>query len=67
MANRLIDNKAALFRRLKREIKDNRVIDAMERVPREMFVPPQHRAMAYADALWPLAKVKPSPNPSSWH
>ena len=49
MANRLIDNKAALFKRLKREIKDSRVIDAMERVPREMFVPPQHRAMAYAD------------------
>ncbi len=50
MTNRLIDNKKALFGRLKREIKDSRVIDAMERVPRELFVAPEHRAMAYEDS-----------------
>ena len=53
MTNRLTDNKKALFGRMKREIKDSRVIDAMKRVPRELFVAPEHRAMAYDD--YPLS------------
>ena len=38
-----------LFRTLRREIRDERVIDAMERVPREEFVPPESRHLAYKD------------------
>ncbi len=42
-------DKRDLFRRLRREIRDERVIDAMERVPREEFVPPESRHLAYKD------------------
>ncbi|MCD6401022.1 MAG: protein-L-isoaspartate(D-aspartate) O-methyltransferase [Anaerolineales bacterium] len=32
-----------------RGIKDSRVLDAMRRVPRHLFVPPEYREMAYMD------------------
>lgn len=38
-----------LFAGLRREIKDSRVISAMERVPRELFVPPEFLSSAYRD------------------
>jgi protein-L-isoaspartate(D-aspartate) O-methyltransferase len=38
----------------RRGIDDERVLAAMERVPREAFVPEQHREIAYADAPVPL-------------
>jgi protein-L-isoaspartate(D-aspartate) O-methyltransferase len=38
-----------------RGIRDERVLAAMERVPRELFVPPELRAQAYEDAALPLA------------
>jgi protein-L-isoaspartate(D-aspartate) O-methyltransferase len=43
-------------RQLKRRgIRDARVLDAMRRVPRELFVPEAQRAHAYADAALSLA------------
>ncbi len=38
----------------RRGIEDERVLAAMERVPRELFVPPEVRSMAYADAALPI-------------
>jgi protein-L-isoaspartate(D-aspartate) O-methyltransferase len=37
-----------------RDIADERVLAAMERVPRELFVPPELRDRAYADAALPI-------------
>jgi protein-L-isoaspartate(D-aspartate) O-methyltransferase len=37
-----------------RDIVDERVLAAMERVPRELFVPEQERRQAYADAALPI-------------
>jgi protein-L-isoaspartate(D-aspartate) O-methyltransferase len=37
-----------------RDIVDERVLAAMERVPRELFVPEEERARAYADAALPI-------------
>jgi protein-L-isoaspartate(D-aspartate) O-methyltransferase len=37
-----------------RDIVDERVLDAMERVPRELFVPEGERHRAYADAAIPI-------------
>jgi protein-L-isoaspartate(D-aspartate) O-methyltransferase len=37
-----------------RDIVDRRVLDAMERVPRELFVPQGERHRAYADAALPI-------------
>ena len=37
-----------------RDIVDPRVLDAMERVPRELFVPPEERLRAYEDAALPI-------------
>ena len=44
---RLQRDKRALFVELAREIRSEAVLQAMERVPRELFVPPEVRAMAY--------------------
>jgi protein-L-isoaspartate(D-aspartate) O-methyltransferase len=38
-----------------RDIVDERVLGAMERVPRELFVPERERSRAYHDAALPLA------------
>src|SRR5688572_26302173 len=37
-----------------RDIDDERVLTAMERVPRELFVPPELRRRAYDDAALPI-------------
>lgn len=37
-----------------RDIEDERVLAAMARVPRELFVPPELREAAYADAALPI-------------
>jgi protein-L-isoaspartate(D-aspartate) O-methyltransferase len=37
-----------------RDIVDERVLDAMARVPRELFVPPEERSRAYTDAALPI-------------
>jgi protein-L-isoaspartate(D-aspartate) O-methyltransferase len=38
----------------RRDIEDERVLAAMERVPRERFVPPELRSRAYEDAALPI-------------
>lgn len=50
----LEQDKRQLFEELRREIRDQRVVQAMERVPREIFVPPEHRHLAYADMPLPI-------------
>jgi protein-L-isoaspartate(D-aspartate) O-methyltransferase len=37
-----------------RDIEDERVLEAMGRVPRELFVPEEERELAYADAALPI-------------
>jgi protein-L-isoaspartate(D-aspartate) O-methyltransferase len=37
-----------------RGVVDTRVLEAMRKVPRERFVPPEHAAMAYADSPLPI-------------
>jgi protein-L-isoaspartate(D-aspartate) O-methyltransferase len=39
-----------------RGVSDKRVLDAFRSVPRELFVPPQHRASAYDDTPLPLER-----------
>src|SRR5690349_1486881 len=40
----------------RRGISDRRVLDAMEKVPRELFVPEPIRARAYSDAALPIGR-----------
>ena len=49
----LMKSKKDLFSRLRRNLRCESVIQAMERVPRELFVPPESRHLAYMDV--PLA------------
>lgn len=39
---------------IQRDITDPRVLEAMRRVPRHHFVPPEHRFLAYADGPLPI-------------
>jgi protein-L-isoaspartate(D-aspartate) O-methyltransferase len=39
-----------------RTIRDPRVLSAMQAVPREWFVPPEHRHLAYADGPLPIGQ-----------
>jgi protein-L-isoaspartate(D-aspartate) O-methyltransferase len=46
--------RARLIKHLSLEIKDKRVLDAMARVPRERFVPPDEEHLAYEDTPLPI-------------
>jgi len=46
--------RAELVRQLSTEIRDKRVLAAMARVPRECFVPPEERHLAYEDRPLPI-------------
>jgi len=46
--------RARLIEHLRTEIKDERVLAAMARVPRELFVPPEYRLLAYEDRPLPI-------------
>jgi len=46
--------RARLIEHLGTEIKDKRVLDAMSRIPRERFVPPESRHLAYEDMPLPI-------------
>ena len=49
------DRQTMVARQLRaRDISDERVLEAMERVPRELFVPENERDHAYADAALPI-------------
>lgn len=47
-----------LIANLRREIRDARVLEAMARVPRELFVPPESRALAYEDRPLPIGMLQ---------
>ena len=47
---------ARLFAELRREVGDEAVIRAMEHVPRELFLPPEARALAYANEALPIGE-----------
>ena len=46
--------RARLIEHLGTEIKDERVLAVMARVPRELFVPPENRSIAYEDSPLPI-------------
>ncbi len=46
--------RARLIEHLRPEIKDERVLEAMARVPRERFVPPEEQCFAYDDRPLPI-------------
>ncbi len=46
--------RARLIEQLNTDIKDKRVLAAMSRVPRDLFVPPESRHLAYADRPLPI-------------
>ena len=48
--------KRQLFNNLRREIRDEKVLSAMEQVPRELFVPAEARHMAYKDIPLPIGE-----------
>ena len=48
------EGRRRLLASLRTSITDERVLRAMERVPRERFVPPEHRDMAYEDIPLPI-------------
>ncbi len=54
MAWDLETEKNRLFHKLSQRIQDERVIEAMEKVPREFFVPSASRGSAYEDAPLPI-------------
>ena len=39
------------------KVTDPRILDAMRRIPRELFLPPQLAPLAYADEDVPLGKA----------
>lgn len=48
------EERARLIKHLSTEIKDQRVLDVMSRIPRELFVPPESRHLAYFDSPLPI-------------
>ena len=46
--------RASLIKHLSKEIKDKQVLDAMSRVPRELFVPAEEKHFAYEDRPLPI-------------
>ena len=48
--------KRGLFKNLRREIRDEKVLSAMEQVPRELFVPAESRYLAFKDIPLPIGE-----------
>jgi protein-L-isoaspartate(D-aspartate) O-methyltransferase len=46
--------RASLLKQIRSEIRDKRVLDAMSRIPRELFVPEDRRHLAYEDKPLPI-------------
>jgi protein-L-isoaspartate(D-aspartate) O-methyltransferase len=53
-AERLEQARQTLLRELETEVHDQRVVDAVRRVPRELFVPEESRAFAYENRPLPI-------------
>ncbi len=49
-----VQARAHLIAQLRKEIKDERVLEAMAQVPRELFVPPESHPCAYEDRPLPI-------------
>ena len=45
-----------LFKNLRREVRDEKVVKVMAEVPREQFVPPEARNLAYGDMPLPIGE-----------
>lgn len=56
--------RAKLFLRLRREFHVDRVVNAMEKVPRELFVPEASRHLSYEDIALPIEKNQTISQPS---
>ncbi|MBF8268086.1 MAG: protein-L-isoaspartate(D-aspartate) O-methyltransferase [Dehalococcoidia bacterium] len=56
MSTELERGKKRLFEALRRELNAGKVIDAMERVPRELFVPQESRHLSYEDIPLPIGE-----------
>ncbi|MBC8280225.1 MAG: protein-L-isoaspartate(D-aspartate) O-methyltransferase [Chloroflexi bacterium] len=56
MDENLLSDRQELFSNLRRKIKSVSVLDAMERVPREAFVPLAERPLAYLDIPLPIGE-----------
>ena len=56
MEGQLEREKRELFHNLRREIRDGKVLNAMEQVPRELFVPPETCHLAYKDIPLPIGE-----------
>lgn len=56
MNSNMEKERRALFHHLRREIHDDRVLQAMEDVPRELFVSPEIREHAYKDVALQIAE-----------
>lgn len=52
----MLKTRRELFRKLRREIRSEAVVAAMERVPRERFVPPESRHLAYLNIPLPIGE-----------
>ncbi len=50
------ERRAVLMQSLRRDIRDSRVLAAMSRIPRELFVPASLRDMAYEDRPLPIGE-----------
>jgi protein-L-isoaspartate(D-aspartate) O-methyltransferase len=48
--------RAKLVRSLGPEIRDDRILEVMGCIPRELFVPPEHRHLAYMDGPLPIGE-----------
>ena len=59
----LIPSKKDLFRNLSKAIDSKRVIEAMEGVPRERFVPAESRHMAYSDIALAIGEGQTNSQP----
>jgi protein-L-isoaspartate(D-aspartate) O-methyltransferase len=56
MSTELEQAKIRLFATLRREVPDERVLDAMGKVPRELFVPEMSRHLSYEDIPLPIGE-----------
>ena len=56
MEGQLEREKRELFHNLRREMRDEKVLTAMEQVPRELFVPPETRHLGYKDIALPIGE-----------
>ena len=64
MPGELEQARGKLFARLRREFHVDRVVDAMEKVPRELFVPEANRHLSYEDIALPIEMNQTISQPS---